>query len=302
MLAVLVFMTGTAVQAEAPVGAPTTNQAQQRSGNQLIKSLKNRSPQQRWSVIRQQQIRQQQIRQQQIRQQQRRKPFVVNSPRNVRTSVGSPQTAAKLSRSLSQWEPSTQNVVVKPQPARAFPKTVSIKQPLVPVGISHFQQALPVKNRPVIKRPEQLPKVTDIQPFHDYSPPNLSKMVKSKKYPKESWTKKEYQPREFEESLFTWNASNVHHNPLYFEDPALERYGHTYHELVQPLASIGRFGLQLIGLPYQMTLDPICKKEYPLGWYRPGECAPKLLHQIPWSTKAAAVQAGVMTGGFLLFP
>ena len=48
---------------------------------------------------------------------------------------------------------------------------------------------------------------------------------------------------------------------------------------------------QLLGLPYQMTIDPMWKKMYPLGYYRPGECAPKLHYQVPWNTRAAINQA-----------
>ena len=59
-----------------------------------------------------------------------------------------------------------------------------------------------------------------------------------------------YQEKMFVESMFLWEASNVFHNPLYFEDAPLERYGHTHHKLIQPLASVGLFGTQLLGLPY----------------------------------------------------
>ena len=101
---------------------------------------------------------------------------------------------------------------------------------------------------------------------------------------------------------FQWRATDLHYSPLYFEDPALERYGHTYHPLVQPFASVGRFGVQLVGLPYQMTIDPICKKMYSLGYYRPGECAPKKHYRIPWNTHAAINEAAVWTGLVFIFP
>jgi hypothetical protein len=112
----------------------------------------------------------------------------------------------------------------------------------------------------------------------------------------------EFQPRAFADTAVTWEATNFYHYPLYFEDPALERYGHTYHPLVQPFVSGGRFMGQLVGLPYQMTIDPVCKRVYALGWYRPGEVAPKLHYQIPLNAKAAAVEAGVVTGLFFLIP
>jgi hypothetical protein len=72
--------------------------------------------------------------------------------------------------------------------------------------------------------------------------------------------------------------------------------------LVQPVVSAGKFGLQLVGLPYQMTIDPVHKRTYTLGWYRPGECAPYKHYQIPLNRDAALVEAGFLTGMFFLFP
>jgi hypothetical protein len=111
-----------------------------------------------------------------------------------------------------------------------------------------------------------------------------------------------YANRMFADCLYQWRASDQYHNPLYFEDPALERYGHVHHELVQPFVSVARFGVQLVGLPYQMTIDPVCKKMYNLGYYRPGECAPKKYYRVPWNTEAAVNTAGVWTGLFFIFP
>jgi len=112
----------------------------------------------------------------------------------------------------------------------------------------------------------------------------------------------DYEERVFPQLNMTWEPTNYYHFPLYFSDPALERYGHAHHPLVQPFASIGRFGTQFVLLPYQMVINPPCKEEYPLGWYRPGDCAPKLHYQIPWNAEAAAVEAGVVTGLFFIIP
>lgn len=111
-----------------------------------------------------------------------------------------------------------------------------------------------------------------------------------------------YLERSFDGSMYMWEASQLFSNPLYFEDPPLERYGHSHHKLVQPFVSAGRFGTQLIGLPYQMAIDPICKKMYALGWYRPGECVPHKHYQIPLNAKAAIVQGSVVTGLIFLIP
>ena len=108
--------------------------------------------------------------------------------------------------------------------------------------------------------------------------------------------------RAFPQVVKPWEAPNFFYYPLYFEDPALERYGHTHHPLVQPFVSIGRFSTQLVFLPYQMTIDPPCREVYSLGWYRPGECAPKLHYQVPLNAKAAAVEAATVTGLVFLIP
>ena len=117
--------------------------------------------------------------------------------------------------------------------------------------------------------------------------------------------------RAFPAMVKEWDAPNFFHYPLYFEDPALERYGHTHAScccccsccpLIQPVASIARFSTQLLFLPYQMTIDPPCREVYTLGWYRPGECAPKLHYQVPLNCQAAAVQAATVTGLVFLIP
>ncbi|MBX3444227.1 MAG: hypothetical protein KF774_17625 [Planctomyces sp.] len=101
---------------------------------------------------------------------------------------------------------------------------------------------------------------------------------------------------------YCWAASNLYYHPLYFEDFALERYGHVAPDALQPLLSVGKFGVQLAGLPYQMVINPPLRCESPLGYYRPGECAPRKCYQIPLNVKAGAVTAGVYTGMALIIP
>lgn len=108
--------------------------------------------------------------------------------------------------------------------------------------------------------------------------------------------------RNYGETHYHWMASNLHHNPLYFEDVSLERYGHTYPYGLQPFVSLSKFSCQVVGLPYQMALNPAWCDEYALGYYRPGDCAPKLRYRIPWDKKAVCTAAGVYTGLVFLFP
>lgn len=174
-----------------------------------------------------------------------------------------------------------------------------------------------------VTSPENLKKIGEIQPFFDYHPatalkgevcwnlcprpdgmpckPDENGLVPE--CPAEfRLSEAAYSPRLMTDCLYQWRASDMYHNPLYFEDPALERYGHVHWECVQPFVSVAKFSTQLAGLPYQMTIDPVCKKMYPLGYYRPGECAPKKYYRIPWNTHAALAEAGVWTGLFFIFP
>ncbi len=174
-----------------------------------------------------------------------------------------------------------------------------------------------------VTRPSQLRKVTAILPYFDYEPdPKVAREDPCQNLcprpdgapckptngkgpdcpPEIALSEGAYQPRTYAPSLYAWEASNICYNPLYFEDPSLERYGHSWPWYLQPAASTARFAIQAIGLPYQMTIDPPCSAVYPLGYYRPGEYAPKLIYQIPWNTHAALVEAGAVTGVFFLFP
>ncbi len=142
--------------------------------------------------------------------------------------------------------------------------------------------------------------ISKIRPFIGYALEYVEKKELPKRLAKpssEPYVKPERAP-----IAFHWAASNLHHTPLYFEDPALERYGHTYHPLVQPFVSAGRMTTQLVGLPYQMAIDPPNRRVYTLGWIRPGDCAPKKIYQIPLNKKAALVEAAAIAGGFYIIP
>ena len=157
----------------------------------------------------------------------------------------------------------------------------------------------------------ELKKISEINPYPDYDPRSSDERVEGNelKLPSEySLTSAHggdaspYSGRLMPDMVFQWEPSNLFSNPLYFQDVQLERYGHTHHPIVQPFASVGLFGAQFLGLPYQMTLHPFRKHEYVLGYYRPGDPAPRVYYQIPLNAKAAAVQAAVTTGAVFLFP
>ncbi len=102
-----------------------------------------------------------------------------------------------------------------------------------------------------------------------------------------------------------WSAAATCHLPLYFQDPVLERYGHSVeqfvgpfgrylsyplddptqsnqrNQLVQPWFSIGLFGLQIAAWPYNLIMDPPWEAQYDLGYYRPGDRIPTDLYWLP---------------------
>lgn len=270
MCAVVAFgWSVSACKAADGLGDPPTSAVHQKSTEPSLEGLKQRSAPDRWNRLKQQW----------------RATF-----EHRRTADREPLAASQQGSSLSR------SPVLSPQPESPY--------------------AQPVRD------PSQLKKVTEILPFYDYTSQPTDDPCEyicprpdglpCKKYPAGSpapecpdevaLSDEIYPGRDFPESLFVWEASNISYNPLYFEDPALERYGHTYCDLLQPFVSARRFAVQLVGLPYQMAIDPIHKRVYPLGWYRPGDCAPYLHYQIPWNTKAAAVEGGVLTGLFFAFP
>jgi hypothetical protein len=111
-----------------------------------------------------------------------------------------------------------------------------------------------------------------------------------------------FQPRDFHGTVIAWKASALCHKPLYFEDVELERYGQTCSPLFQPLLSAAKFYLTLPILPYKFGLEPPCECIYPLGYYRPGSCAPFIIPPLPISLRGALLEAGVWVAGVALVP
>jgi hypothetical protein len=102
-----------------------------------------------------------------------------------------------------------------------------------------------------------------------------------------------------------WAAAATCHLPLYFQDPVLERYGHsveqfagpigrylTYplddptqstqrNQILQPFFSAGLFAFQIAALPYNVIVDPPWEAQYDLGYYRPGDNIPTDTYWLP---------------------
>jgi hypothetical protein len=111
-----------------------------------------------------------------------------------------------------------------------------------------------------------------------------------------------FQPRKFATTTFTWKAAGYCHKPLYFEDWELERYGHSRGPLADPFLSAAHFFVTLPVLPYKMGVELPWECVYPLGYYRPGDCAPWTVPAIPISLRGMAVEAATVTGLVFLFP
>lgn len=75
--------------------------------------------------------------------------------------------------------------------------------------------------------------------------------------------------RGWNDTLYFWQASNMAHQPLYFEQAYVERYGYNYGRL-QPVAS----GVQFFGtvplLPLKCTVRRPGECVWTLGYGRPG--------------------------------
>jgi len=72
---------------------------------------------------------------------------------------------------------------------------------------------------------------------------------------------------------YHWEATQLCHRPLYFEEINLERYGHSL-GCTQPLFSAALFYGRVAAMPAKLVLEPPCQCVYTLGHFRPGSCAP----------------------------
>ena len=108
--------------------------------------------------------------------------------------------------------------------------------------------------------------------------------------------------RDYTPITLNWTASALCKRPGYFEDEGLERYGFTAGPWIQPLRSGARFLADLAIVPYRAGIHPHNECIYTLGVFRPGSPAPTIRPGFPISIKGGLWQAGVMTGGFYLFP
>ena len=95
----------------------------------------------------------------------------------------------------------------------------------------------------------------------------------------------------------TWRSPNLAYQPLYFEQPNLERYG-IQRGVFQPVYSGVHFFTSVALLPYQTGVRRPHECEYGLGHYRPGDCAPAIRNRLEWSPRGL-IRQGVVAGGLI---
>ena len=110
-----------------------------------------------------------------------------------------------------------------------------------------------------------------------------------------------FEPRHFEQLTYTWKATALCHKPLYFEERALERYGHTVGPWQPIVSGVSFFGTLPI-LPYKMGMHSPWECMYTLGYYQPGSCAPWIIPPVPLNLRGALLEGGAWTGGVFLIP
>jgi hypothetical protein len=99
----------------------------------------------------------------------------------------------------------------------------------------------------------------------------------------------------------TPDSMNFPYQPLYFEEPNLERYGRSSGHL-QPVLSGMRFFATIPALPYAMTVHRP-NRLYLWRWpYEAGWGAPRVRELPPLDAKASLVQASLLTGLIFVVP
>ena len=112
----------------------------------------------------------------------------------------------------------------------------------------------------------------------------------------------DYHGRNWQQTCVQYNAPMLCTSAPYFEDVAVERYGHSWGPFLQPVMSAAHFYGSVIFLPYKMGLTPPCECVYTIGYYRPGSCVPFMIDPIPLSLRAGVAQAGAVVGTAYLIP
>jgi hypothetical protein len=102
--------------------------------------------------------------------------------------------------------------------------------------------------------------------------------------------------------VYCWTAPGFFHNPLYFEQVNLERYGQGTYSHLQTAASGAHFFATIPILPYKIGGQEWCERVHTLGHRRPGNCNPHQVHYHPFSWKGVTYQAAATAGIVFIVP
>ena len=103
---------------------------------------------------------------------------------------------------------------------------------------------------------------------------------------------------------FSWAASELYHQPTYWENTQLERYGQPLcdRRILHPFLAGAHFFSTFAIIPYKMGVDPPFSRVYNLGYFRPGSPTPCIGRRAPFELDALTLESGVWLGLFLILP
>jgi hypothetical protein len=198
---------------------------------------------------------------------------------------------------------------------------------LPPIAPAAYQAAPSTPPEPLPSPPDgaSLRGALTDEPGADWSPKPLSELTTNTVLPggvlpRDYWRERSPQHVAFFDECgstrgwpvhsFNWVASCLCHNPLYFEEVNLERYGYGCGCFgpccatgAQSLCSAAHFFGTVVALPYEMGVDCPTECDYTLGHYRPGSCPPNRFHCCTRCSATGGLSAGaVATGLIFLIP
>jgi hypothetical protein len=138
-------------------------------------------------------------------------------------------------------------ISARPEPTKIEPLPADVKG-----------EAAPSDEDPTYRKPLSAIGV-NVAPTEGELPPNAAAEV---------YGAQEIVPRAEHDTLFFWQATNLCHRPLYFEQNYLERDGRSFGP-VQPVVSGVQFFAGVPLLPLRMVRQPPCRCIYTLGESRP---------------------------------
>jgi hypothetical protein len=182
-----------------------------------------------------------------------------------------------------------------PPPARTTPPGSSVEQVEPGITINRSPSGKETVKVDLSIRPINSISLNIAPPGKGEIPPNLAQEKLRGEHP-EFLTDRPYEPWNY-----YWTATAFAHQPLYFEQVNVERYGHNA-GCLQPAVSAAHFFITIPMLPYKAGMDPPHKCIYTLGHSRPGDCNAWERHDVRFSTWGALAQGIVTTGVVFAMP